>query len=145
GGLEMNFAIGREKANNISRAETSYEGLELAISETEPSPPTGGTKTSKNHENSIQYSPLNAHSASVPVHCAISLCHFPPSKWPFSIMKTDGCVETICAITLCHHGEPNPRVHAPQKGGQRSSKRRGAKGREWEGTASNSTLHHQMI
>lgn len=53
GGLEMNFAIGREKANNISRAETSYEGLELAISETEPSPPTGGTKTSNNPYNTV--------------------------------------------------------------------------------------------
>lgn len=42
-GLELNFNIKQQKANNISRAETSHEGLELAISETEPSPPTGGT------------------------------------------------------------------------------------------------------
>ena len=51
-------------------------------------------------------------------------------------MKTDGCVETICAITLCHHGEPNPRIHAPQQGGQRSSKRRDAKARQSSDSAS---------
>lgn len=39
----MNFNIKQQKANDISSPETSHEGLELAIDETEPSPPTGGT------------------------------------------------------------------------------------------------------
>jgi hypothetical protein len=74
GGLELNFNIRQQKANNISRAETSYEGLELAISETEPSPPTGGTSRLFEDDFPLKYILLNAFSVNVSARTVAADC-----------------------------------------------------------------------